>query len=85
MAVPPGVTLRLFASAREAAGTASDRVPGATVGDILDAARCRYGDGFAAVLATSRVWVNGSPAEAGDPVSSGDEVAVLPPVSGGAR
>jgi sulfur-carrier protein len=85
VAVPPGVTLRLFASAREAAGTASDEFPGATVGDVLDAARCRYGEGFTAVLATSRVWVNGSPAERGDPVAPGDEVAVLPPVSGGAR
>jgi sulfur-carrier protein len=85
VAVPPGVTLRLFASAREAAGTTSDQFPGATVGDVLDAACCRYGDGFGAVLATSRVWVNGSPAERGDAVAAGDEVAVLPPVSGGAR
>jgi molybdopterin converting factor small subunit len=35
------------------------------------------------VLATSRVWVNGEPAERATPVGDGDEVAVLPPVSGG--
>jgi molybdopterin converting factor small subunit len=76
--------LRLFAAAREAAGTGRDDVPGATVGDVLDAAVERYGPAFAAVLATSRVWVNGDGAERGDPVRDTDEVAVLPPVSGGA-
>lgn len=77
-------TLRLFASAREAAGTARDDVPGATVDEVLDAACQRYGEGFAAVLRTCRVWVNGEPADGADPVSPTDEVAVLPPVSGGA-
>ena len=76
--------LRLFAAAREAAGTGRDDVPGATVGDVLDAAVARYGDGFAAVLATAKVWVNGDGAERADPVAASDEVAVLPPVSGGA-
>jgi molybdopterin converting factor small subunit len=75
--------LRLFASAREAAGTGRDDVPGATVGEVLDAAAARYGGGFAAVLRTCRVWRNGEPAEPGDPVTDADEVAVLPPVSGG--
>ena len=75
--------LRLFASAREAAGTRRDDVPGETVGAVLDAACARYGEGFAAVLAQCRVWRNGEPAERGDQVSESDEVAVLPPVSGG--
>jgi molybdopterin converting factor small subunit len=75
--------LRLFAAAREAAGTGRDEVPGATVGDVLDAAVARFGPGFAAILATCKVWVNGDPAERHDPVQAGDEVAVLPPVSGG--
>ena len=35
--------LRLFAGAREAAGTGHDEVPGATVAEVLDAARTRYG------------------------------------------
>jgi sulfur-carrier protein len=75
--------LRMFAQAREAAGTARDDLPGATVAEVLDAAVGRYGDGFARVLATSKVWVNGEPAERSDPVGAADEVAVLPPVSGG--
>jgi sulfur-carrier protein len=76
-------TIRLFAGAREAAGTDRDRIDGTTVGAVLDAAVQRYGAGFAAVLGTCKVWVNGEPAAADDPVADGDEVAVLPPVSGG--
>jgi sulfur-carrier protein len=75
--------LRLFAAAREAAGTGRDELPGATVGEVLDAAVARFGTGFAAVLGTCKVWVNGDPAERDDPVRPADEVAVLPPVSGG--
>ena len=77
--------LRLFASAREAAGTGRDTVDGGTVAEVLETARARYGEGFAAVLTTCRVWVNGEPAEPGRAVGPADEVAVLPPVSGGAR
>jgi molybdopterin synthase sulfur carrier subunit len=78
-------TLRLFASAREAAGTARAPIPGATVAEVLDEASRRYGATFAEVLANSRVWCNGEPAEGPEPVADGDEVAVLPPVSGGCR
>lgn len=76
-------TLRLFAAAREAAGRSVDEVPGATVEDVLDAARARYGETFAEVLTTSGVWVNGEPATGDTVVGGDDEVAVLPPVSGG--
>ncbi|MBK5222522.1 MAG: MoaD/ThiS family protein [Acidimicrobiia bacterium] len=77
------VVLRLFASAREAAGTGRAELSGSTVAEVLDAARAQFGEGFSAVLATSKVWVNGEPATDHDPVADGDEVAVLPPVSGG--
>ena len=52
--------------------------------EILASATERYGDGFAAVLPTCAVWVNGEPAAGDAPVTDADEVAVLPPVSGGA-
>jgi sulfur-carrier protein len=75
--------LRLFAAAREAAGTGRDLVEGRTVADVLAGATTRYGDTFAAVLSTCRIWVNGEPASDETVVSETDEVAVLPPVSGG--
>jgi len=80
----PLVAVRLFAAAREAAGRTHDVLPGATVDEVLAVARIRYGETFAGVLATSRVWVNGEPADGSDAVGPGDELAVLPPVSGGA-
>lgn len=76
-------TLRLFAAAREAAGTGRADVDASTVGGVLDEAEARYGPAFTAVLSTSRVWLNGEPATRDQPVSPADEVAVLPPVSGG--
>ncbi len=81
------ITLRLFAQARESAGTTrlelDQQVIGETVGDVLDEAVNRFGQPFAAVLGGSKVWVNGSPDERATTVAEGDEVAVLPPVSGG--
>lgn len=76
-------TVRLFAAVRVAAGTGRDVVAGETVGEVLDAAVQRYGDEFGAVVQTCRVWVNGEPADLGDRVAADDEVAFLPPVSGG--
>ncbi len=76
--------LRLFAAAREAAGVTTAEIPASTVAEVLDEARRRYGDRFSAVLASSKVWVNGQPADAGTLVVAADVVAVLPPVSGGA-
>jgi len=75
--------VRLFAAARDAAGTGRDELPGDTVRDVLNVASRRYGDVFTAVLATSKIWVNGEPAQSDDHVGSTDELAVLPPVSGG--
>jgi len=75
--------IRLFAQAREAAGVGRDVVEGTTVDEVLAAARERYGAAFADVLGTCGIWVNGEPADGGHPVGPDDEVAVLPPVSGG--
>ena len=77
--------LRLFASAREAAGVGRAEIDADTVGELLDEARRRYGGHFDQVLATSRVWVNGQPADPATPIEGHDVVAVLPPVSGGAN
>ncbi len=81
----PAVRLLLFARAREAAGRRDDVVDAATLGDLLAGVRDRYGPEFTDVLAASRVWINGEEPHDGDAtvLSDGDEVAVLPPVSGG--
>jgi molybdopterin synthase sulfur carrier subunit len=77
--------LRLFARAREVAGRAHDTVDGPSLGAVLDAAVARYGPEFGELLGHCRVWVNGDEAPDGraTPLDDGDEVAVLPPVSGG--
>lgn len=55
------------------------------MGEALAVLVDRYGPGFGAVLGTARVWVNGDePAHGAEtPLEHGDELAVLPPVSGG--
>ena len=79
------VSLRLFAAAREAAGCSSTEIEAHTVGEVLEISRDRFGPEFTAVLAGSRVWVDGDEPTDGDDtsVTDGCEVAILPPVSGG--
>lgn len=81
---PASVTLLLFAAARVAAGTGRAEVKAQTVADVLHDAAARFGPDFAAVVTRSRVWVNGEAARPDQRLTDGDEVAVLPPVSGGA-
>lgn len=80
----PMAILRLFAGAREEAQTSQDDFDGVTVGELLDQASERYGPDFATVLACSRVWLNGEATSREATLEARDEVAVLPPVSGGA-
>ncbi len=77
------VRLLMFAAAREAAGTRQLELTADTVGDVLEQARGRFGPTFSAILDGCRVWVNGEPSLPATPLSDGDEVAILPPVSGG--
>ena len=77
------VRVRLFASLREAAGASEVEAAGKTVGEVADALSSRYGEKFAAVAAVSSFVVNGERAARSTPVADGDEVALLPPMSGG--
>ena len=52
-------------------------------GDVLDAASRQLGPAFDEVLASSKLWLNGEPTDRNATVSDADEVAVLPPISGG--
>jgi molybdopterin converting factor small subunit len=76
--------LRLFANLREAAGTGQTEIGGRTVAEVLDAARAEFGEDFARSLTIAKVWVNGEPAQPEDTVTETDEIALIPPVSGGA-
>ena len=77
------VTLRLFAGAREIAGNGTMTFEASTVQDLLVQAQDDLGEEFTQILSISRVWLNGEPVEGDSTISSGDEGAVLPPVSGG--
>jgi len=77
-------TLRMFASVREAAGgERSVTIDGDTVGQVVTVASAKFGEHFQALLPTCKIWVNGEPADHDTAVTAADEVAILPPVSGG--
>ena len=80
------VELRLFAMLRESAGRERlelELPEGATVADALAAARHEPGLDVLASMPV-RVAVNREYASDDAPVSAGDELALIPPVSGGA-
>ena len=82
----PGLTVLFFASARQSAGTpvlTLEANEGSTLLELTNTLVTRYGPLFAAVMENCALWVNGEPATANSVLHPGDEVAVLPPVSGG--
>ncbi len=87
--------VRLFASLREMAGSSIVDVDASTVGELLERLSTQLGPGFDRVMATGSVVLNGDripaagatagrAADADRPIGDDDEVALLPPVSGGA-
>ena len=87
MAVAIAVRARLFARLREQAGTdvANIEVPvGSTVSDVYDAVK-KLHPGLQADQSVVRAALNQEFAGWGAPVADGDEVAFIPPVSGGAH
>ena len=77
-------TLLLFGPARRAARQRSVAIDAASLAELLETACRRFGPEFEQVLRTSAVWVNGEPVDGDPAIGELDEVAVLPPVSGGA-
>ena len=75
--------LRLFATVRVAAGTGKAQIEGETVAQVLENASAEYGEEFASLIPICRIWVNGATADEATSVGPNDEVALLPPVSGG--
>ena len=77
--------VRLFANLREMAGTGRVEVDAATVDETLDVLASRFGDEFSVAMEHAKVWVNGDEAAGDTVVASADEIALIPPVSGGAQ
>lgn len=79
--------LRLFAALRDAAGGSRDEFDANTVSELLAQARKRYGKQFTEALEFASIAVNGTTINVlqGEetPLGDDDEVALLPPVSGG--
>ena len=79
------VRVLLFASFREAVGASEQTVevePGATVGEGWARVTADH-PRLAPHAGTAAFGVNGTYARPGERVAEGDEVAFLPPVSGG--
>jgi MoaD family protein len=77
------VKVRLFAALREIAESSEVEAEGATAGEVADALSERFGERFGQIAAVGSLVVNGERATRATPVAAGDEVALLPPVSGG--
>lgn len=79
--------VKLFAALRDLAGVSSDDIPAGTVGQLIDEAVARFGESFARSLKYAKVAVNGiliSELQGSETtLEPDDEVAFLPPVSGG--
>lgn len=77
----------LFAAAREAAGRREDTIDAASVGEALKIAGERYGPAFGRLVSICSVLRNGEVVARDEywsvPVAGDDEIAILPPVSGG--
>ena len=73
----------LFAALRDAAGTSRLDADAPTVGALLDDLSVRFGAEFDRVMRIGTVVVNGETVDRDGELRPDDEVALLPPVSGG--
>lgn len=77
------IRVRLFAALRDEARAPVVEAEGATAGEVVEALAERYGDRFAKIASVGQVVVNGERASRDTVLVEGDELALLPPVSGG--
>jgi sulfur-carrier protein len=77
------ITVRLFAALRELAGDSRVEASGVTVGEVVRSLSDRFGPRFAEVARAGSVVVDGERASPERTLAGTEEVALLPPVSGG--
>ncbi|MEX0991166.1 MAG: MoaD/ThiS family protein [Actinomycetota bacterium] len=75
--------VRLFAVLRELAGSSEVQADGDTVEQVVQQLCDRFGERFTAIAERSSVVVDGERASLDVELAGGEEVAILPPVSGG--
>ncbi len=76
--------VRLFAALRELAGAPELDIHARDVGEVLDQLSDKLGPEFDRIMAAGSVVVDGERASRDRGLRPDDEVALLPPVSGGA-
>jgi MoaD family protein len=79
------VKVRFFAALREVAGASVLELQAADVGSLLDLLSKTYGPGFDRIMSAGTVVVEGETVGRDRQLEPGDEVALLPPVSGGSE
>ncbi len=77
------VTLLFLGPARSVAGVGSLEIPATTVDQAIGFAISQYGSEMEAMVKSSRIWLNGDEASPHDVVTESDELAIVPPSSGG--
>jgi molybdopterin converting factor small subunit len=76
-------TIRYWAAARAAAGTAEERYDGTTLADVLTSAASRHGPELARVFSVASFLVDGRRCEPATALVDGMTIEVLPPFAGG--
>ncbi len=76
--------VRLFAAAADAAGTATEDVSSATLGELVQILTERHGEQFATVMQRCSVLVDGrAVTDSSESIGDAAVIDVLPPFAGG--
>ncbi len=81
-------TLLLFGAISEIAGSKREEIEASTLGELLESVNARFGERFGRALEHCAIAIDGKTVDSVDPatpIEPGSEIAVLPPVSGGAE
>jgi molybdopterin synthase sulfur carrier subunit len=77
------VKVRLFAALRELAGASEVEAEADTVAEVIEVLSARYGERFSRIVDVGSAVVDGERVGRETVMTHGQEVALLPPVSGG--